>query len=119
MKVIKKIGLLLWDLVLRIVLSIRDLGVAIWHGIKAIGKSVVKFHKRFVDGSIWTKLSHFVMGAGNIARKQYVKGAIFLIIQVAFFAFMVSSPQVNDTSLGFEAIPNFFTLGKISLTNLT
>lgn len=112
MKVIKKIGLLLWDLVLRIVLSIRDLGVAVWHGIKGIGKGVVKFHKRFVDGSIWTKLSHFVMGAGNIARKQYVKGCIFLIIQIAFVAFMVASPQVNETPLGLEAIPNFFTLGE-------
>ena len=111
-KGIKKVGLLLWDLVLRIALSARDLGVAIWHGCKTIVKGLIKFHKRFIDSSIWTKLSHFIMGAGNIARKQYVKGFIFLAIQIAFLSFMLASPQVNNTSLGLESIGNFFTLGE-------
>ena len=32
------------------------------------------FHKRFIDGSIGTKLSHVFMGAGSFYHKQYIKG---------------------------------------------
>ena len=37
------------------------------------------FHKRFVDGSIDTKLSHFILGAGNLYHKQIAKGIIYLL----------------------------------------
>ena len=79
-----RVGKFLLDILLRIVYVFRDLGLAVWHGIIAIGKAFAKFGKRFMDGSIWTKLSHVIMGAGNIARKQFVKGAIFLGLEVLF-----------------------------------
>ena len=112
LKFLKRIGLFIWDIILRIGYSFRDLGIAVWNGVKGIGRSAKKFHQRFMDSNIWTKLSHFVMGSGNFAHKQYVKGALFLSIQVLFILFMVASPKVNNTPLGAEAIPNFFTLGK-------
>ena len=31
-----------------------------------------EFGRRFVDGSIGTKLSHFIFGAGNFYHKQYI-----------------------------------------------
>ena len=110
-KIAKKIASLLFELVLRIGYAFRDLGIGIWNLLKGIGKSAKKFHKRFVDSDIWTKLSHFVMGAGNFARKQFVKGSLFLLIQIVFILFMVASPEVNSTPLGGKAIPNFFSLG--------
>ena len=65
-----------------------------------------------MDGSIWTKLSHVIMGAGNIARKQFVKGAIFLGLEVLFIVFMVTSPTSTGTHLGAKAIEGFFSLGE-------
>lgn len=112
LKVLKKVGLLLLDILLRIVYAFRDLGLAIWSGIKGIGKMAKRFHKRFVECNIWTKMSHFIMGSGNFARKQYAKGALFLIIQIVFIVFMIVSPTVNNTPIGAKAIPNFFTLGE-------
>ena len=71
------------------------------------------FHKRFKEGSLGTKLSHFIMGAGNFYHKQYVKGAMYLLIQAAFVWFMIAEPEVNSTPLGFSALGNLFTLGEI------
>ena len=101
----------LWDILLRIVYTFRDLGIAIWHGIRGIGRGFVKFGKRFVKGSIWTKGTHLIMGLGNFARKQIVKGCIFLGLEVLFIAYLVTSPMLNGVPAGAKAIKNFFTLG--------
>ena len=77
------------NLLLRVVFVFRDLGLGVWKGLIAIKNACVKFIKRFIDGSIWTKLSHFIMGLGNIARGQIVKGVLFLGLQILFITFMV------------------------------
>ncbi len=82
----------------------KNLGIKIKNG-------VLNFINRFKDGSLGTKLSHFVMGAGNFYHKQYLKGLIFFIIQVAFLFMFIASPEVNSTPLGFKSIINFITLG--------
>lgn len=46
-------------------------------------------------GGAATKLSMVIMGAGNIAHKQIVKGFMFLAMEVAFIAFMVMSGVHN------------------------
>lgn len=40
----------------------------------------------WLKGDIFTKLSLFIFGLGNLARKQYVKGAAFLIIEIIAIA---------------------------------
>ena len=111
----KRVLLNVWNVILEIIIRVayvfRDLGLGIWKGIKGIGNAFVKFGRRFKEGSIWTKVSHFIMGAGNFARKQYVKGAIFLSLQILFIAFMIASPTSTGTPLGGKALGNFFTLG--------
>ena len=72
----------------------------------SIGKFFSNFVKRFVDGSIGTKLSHFIFGAGNFYHKQYAKGALFLIMQVAILAFMILCPTINGTPYGYKALLN-------------
>jgi len=62
--------------------------------------------KRFRDGSVGTKLSHVIFGAGNFYHKQYIKGAIFLLLQVAIILFMVLCPSVNGTPYGYKALLN-------------
>lgn len=38
-------------------------------------------------GSIWTRLSFFVMGAGCVRYKQYVRGLIYFLTEIGFFYF--------------------------------
>lgn len=81
------------------------------------------FHKRFVDGSIGTKLSHFILGAGNFYHKQYIKGTIYLILQIVFVLFMVLCPEVNLTPFGYKALINLrlggpnYTEGGMGIVN--
>ena len=71
-----------------------------------IGRAFSNFGKRFADGSLGTKLSHFIFGAGNIYHKQYFKGLLFFLLQVAIIAFMVLCPSINDTPYGCKALKN-------------
>ena len=71
----------------------------------------VKFHHRFVDGSVGTKISHFIMGVGNLCHKQIIKGLLYFLIQIVFLVIMVLCPMVNNTPLGFMALRNLKTLG--------
>ena len=66
---------------------------------------------RFIYGNIATKISHVIMGFGNLYHKQIVKGFIYLLFQTGFILFMVLCPKVNDTPFGYKALINFKTLG--------
>ena len=79
---------------------------------KGTARRFREFHERFVDGSVGTKLSHFIMGSGNFYHKQICKGILFLVFQLLFIAFMALSPAINDTPLGGQALVNLVTLGK-------
>ena len=63
-----------------------------------IGKGFVhffaEFGKRFATGSVGTKISHFIMGAGNLYHGQIIKGLIYLAIQVLFILYMVLCPGI-------------------------
>ena len=48
--------------------------------------------KAITKGDAVTKLSMFVMGLGNLAHKQIVKGILFLAVESAYLLFMISSP---------------------------
>ena len=71
----------------------------------------VTFGKRFVDGSIGTKLSHFIFGSGNLFRGQIIKGIIYLLLQVGFVLYMVLCPGIkgpNNTMIptGWQSLVN-------------
>lgn len=81
---------------------------------KGIARSWNRAVERFVEGSIWTKLSHLIMGIGNLARKQIIKGCLYLLLEIAFLYVMIFSPKINGTPFGAKAIVNFFTLGTVA-----
>lgn len=62
-----------------------------------IGKKASDFQSPYtvtnalVNGDTFTKLSCVVFGAGNIARKQVIKGLLFLAVEIAYFAFMIKT----------------------------
>lgn len=73
---------------------------------KSIKNVLNKLTIRFKDGSLGTKLSHFIFGAGNFYHGQIIKGLLFLILQIAIIAFMVLCPTINDTPYGYKALLN-------------
>lgn len=61
------------------------------NGGKAIGNEFVDVARTFKNGDIKTKLSFFIMGFGSIARGQILRGLLFLIFEIVFIGYMVSS----------------------------
>lgn len=66
----------------------------------------VDFGHRFMDGSIGTKISHFILGSGNYYHHQWIKGSIYLLVQVLFYLFMILCPVINNTPFGYKALIN-------------
>lgn len=92
----------------RFLMSVRGFFINLWQKTK---NKYLETKHRYEDGSTGTKLSHVIMGAGNIQHRQFAKGIIFLLIELGFLAVMILSPEINDTPIGGEAIVNFITLG--------
>lgn len=65
------------------------------------------FTNALKKGDIFTKMSLLIMGAGNIARGQVIKGLLFLAMEVAFVYYMVTAgigciaalPSLGDKKL--------------------
>ena len=70
-----------------------NLGRKIWGGIKALGLGIANFFKflffTFKEGDIFTKISYFIMGFGSFARKQILRGILFLTMQIVFIFYMI------------------------------
>lgn len=64
---------------------------------------VIPIREALAVGDLFTKLSGLIMGLGNIVRKQFIQGVLFLIAEVSYIFFMIT--------FGIEAIGNLFTLG--------
>src|SRR5699024_6565800 len=56
-------------------------------------------------GGTETRLSALVMGLGNILHKQYIKGAIFFLTEVAYIWFMIQ--------YGFYNLKMLISLGSV------
>ena len=69
---------------------------------KSYGQQMT-FRELFKEGDVATKLSFVVMGAANLANKQYLKGLIFLFSQIAFFYWLIRN--------GLRALAMLATLG--------
>ena len=52
-----------------------------------------------INGDLLTKLSAVVMGAGIAGHKQIIKGAVVLLLEIAFWVFMISQGFHNLSML--------------------
>ena len=72
--------------------KIKNLGIGIWNFLKKLFWGVVNFFKElgitFWKGDWKTKVSFFIMGFGSIARKQVLRGILFLAFEVIFILYM-------------------------------
>ncbi|MBP3887763.1 MAG: sugar ABC transporter permease [Cellulosilyticum sp.] len=57
----------------------------------------------FKNGDLFTRLSFLIMGLGNIARKQFVKGLIYLGCEIGFLFFLAK--------VGIKKLKGLITLG--------
>ena len=71
----------------------KRIGVGFWNGLKDIGVTIVK-------GDWKTKVSYFIMGFGNIARGQVLRGLMFFLLEAAFVVFMIFVGAPNIAKLG-------------------
>lgn len=56
-------------------------------------------------GDVITKLSLIIFGLGNILNKQFVRGIVFLALEIAYFVYMAK--------FGITSLQNFITLGTV------
>ena len=67
----------------------------IWGSIKGAGLKVANecrdIVSAFVHGDYKTKISYFIMGFGNMARGQVLRGIMFLLFEAVFIFYMVTT----------------------------
>lgn len=81
----------------------KGIGIGFVNLLVKIKNSFVNVGQSFKYGDIFTKLSFVFLGLSHIKRKQYVKGAIIFLTEIAFIYFMFV--------FGANAINNLITLG--------
>ncbi|MBR2718906.1 MAG: sugar ABC transporter permease [Clostridia bacterium] len=73
--------------------KIAGLFVALWNlilkGYNIVKNEAVDIWTTFVQGDWKTKVSFLVMGFGNIARGQILRGLLFLLFEVVFIGYMI------------------------------
>ncbi len=94
--------------------SLPGFFVKLWLGIK---NGITNFFRTFIEGSVGTKLSHLIFGAGNLYRGQIIKGLIFLAIQVGLILIFVLNPTVTGPNniqvpIGYKALGNLVLQGR-------
>ncbi len=78
---------------------------------KAFANYFISLYEIFIGGDWKTKVSYAVMGFGHLTRKSFIKGALFLIYEIAFIYFMIT--------IGGPAIGKIGTFGNIAQTTYT
>ena len=90
----------------------KNLGIKIGHFFKNLGIGIFNWFKNlgltFAHGDWKTKVSYFIMGFGNIARGQVLRGLLFLIFQVAFILYMIF--------FGGQYLGKLYILGEVGST---
>ena len=56
-------------------------------GIK-VKDNFVDIYKTFKEGDYKTRLSFVIMGFGSFARKQYLRGVMFLLFEIIFIVYI-------------------------------
>ena len=95
------IPLAIWGMIKAIGRFFKKIGIGIWTEMKDIGVT-------FARGDWKTKVSYFIMGFGNAARGQILRGAMFFLIEAAFIVYMIF--------VGGPAMAKLGTLGTIPTT---
>ena len=88
--------------------GVQKLFLAIWHLLSLFGANVKDVFLTFIHGDWKTRLSYLVMGFGNCARGQWLRGILFFVFQTVFNLYMFN--------FGLPYLAKFSTLGDIPTT---
>jgi arabinogalactan oligomer / maltooligosaccharide transport system permease protein len=77
----------------------RNLPSKIGNFFKAIGRTLKGAILTFKEGDIKTRFSFVIMGFSNLVRGQIIKGLLFLVSEVLFIFYMISSGAMNIEGL--------------------
>ena len=73
----------------------KNLGIKIWNGLKNLGIGIYQFFKNivltFIHGDWKTKVSYLILGFGNLARGQILRGLLFLVMEIVFIWYMIAT----------------------------
>lgn len=69
----------------------KKIGMFFVKAAKAVGNEVAGIVRTFVKGDWKTKISFFIMGFGNIARGQVLRGVLLLLFEAVFIFYMIFS----------------------------
>lgn len=71
----------------------KNLGISIAKGTKSfflkMGAEFKEIGQTFAHGDWKTKVSYFIFGFGSFARKQYIRGVLFLAMELVFIWYMI------------------------------
>lgn len=70
---------------------------------KKVYSEIISVFTIFISGNLDTKLSYLIMGFGCFRNKQFVRGFLYLFLQVAFFIYLFG--------FGIHYLSKFSTLG--------
>ncbi len=70
--------------------KLASAGNAVANFFKWLGADLADIGSTFVNGDWKTKVSFIIMGFGPLMRKQFVRGVAFLLVEIAFFYYLVS-----------------------------
>ena len=71
--------------------------------VNSVAMEEITVKNALLYGDTATKCSAVILGAGNLARKQIVKGLLFLALEVIFIIYMATT--------GIASLGDFITLG--------
>lgn len=86
--------------------SIKSIFRLISTVVKKIALGTVDIVKSFIFGNLVTKLSFFIMGLWGFVRGSVLRGALYLLSEAAYIAYMVS--------FGVKYLAKFSTLGTVT-----
>ncbi len=78
----------------------------IWKGLKKFGGIFVTIYRAAARGDWKTRMSFGVMGFGQLARKQWLRGLLYLVLEVAFIFYMIF--------FGWKYLAQMGSLGRIA-----
>ncbi|MBQ8160858.1 MAG: sugar ABC transporter permease [Clostridia bacterium] len=91
-----------------IISGIKKLFLGLWAVLVGLGHEIADVFSTFVHGDWKTRLSFLVMGFGNAARGQWLRGILFFLFQTVFNLYMVN--------FGISYLAKFNTLGTVETT---
>lgn len=101
------IGMFFVDLPRNLLNALKKIPLGIWKGLCAVGDFFKEIGGIFARGDWKTRLSFFIMGFGQLFRRQIGRGIIFLLMEIIFVCFMVF--------FGFDYLADMGTLGTVAV----